>query len=73
MIEKTISLYTCEICNTDYDTPEECQKCEQFHKTGLKLGEMKYLPKKAEMSCYPEEIFLEDEDGKKIKYWRRRM
>ena len=29
MKEKTLYLYQCEICHTNYDNKAECEKCEK--------------------------------------------
>lgn len=34
---KTKTLYTCEICNTDYANKEDAKKCEKEHIKGAEL------------------------------------
>lgn len=41
---KTKTLYTCEICHTDYTDKQQATQCEKSHHTELKIISMRFLP-----------------------------
>ena len=63
---KTKTLYTCEICNTDYNTEEEAEKCEQTHRTVDAISKVIYGNK----CLYPSSITVTFDDGKVLEFKR---
>lgn len=37
--------YKCEVCNTVYDSEEDCHNCQSSHHTRLYIKSMKFSPK----------------------------
>ena len=40
---KKLELYECGLCHTRYNSKEECEKCERFHRKNLNIVEARYL------------------------------
>ena len=65
---KKKTLYTCEICNTDYADQKEAAKCEVHHNKKLKIVSQRSLPYSQDASGFPISIEVEDEGGKRVTY-----
>lgn len=69
---KPKTLYTCEICHTDYTKKEDAIACEKFHSKELQITSKRYLPKNS--ACYgnhlPITITVKDEKGNIATYKR---
>lgn len=68
---KIQTMYTCELCGTNYSDKSMAEQCEKTHKTGLKIVWSKYLPRdKSNAKGFPEWVILQAEDGEEVKYRR---
>ena len=71
---KTKTLYTCEICHTDYADKEKALQCEKHHYTKLKIVDMRHLPitvpKMSNREGFPETITVKAENGETMVYKR---
>lgn len=67
---KTITIYQCEFCKTEYLDKEECKQCENNHKKNLKIVETKYVPFISDESGYPARIEVGFDNGKVLTYYR---
>ena len=65
---KSKTLFTCEICNTDYAEKETAKKCEKSHITEVNGSKMFFKPINMGCGSYPYKIEVEFSDGKKITY-----
>lgn len=64
---KEITKYECEVCGTNYQTPEEAQECEDSHPK-IKKVEYKYGQSFTSTNTYPHGIIVDFEDGVQIHY-----
>jgi len=62
---KEITRYECEVCGTDYNAPDEAQKCEGSHP---KVKEVRYKYGYEMMNAYPHGIEVEFENGTTVFY-----
>ena len=67
---KELKLYLCEHCGTQYKNKTEAKKCEDSHKTKLKIKGMKFVSYKNNHTGFPKSIEIEDEKGNIISYKR---
>lgn len=67
---KEKQLWTCELCNTDYNLKEKAKACEDNHKRNFVSIDFKYKPINTLPDGFPNRIILEDKDGKRIEYKR---
>lgn len=67
---KEKQLWTCELCNTDYNSKRKAQECEENHKTKFVRIDFKHKPINILPDGFPNRIILEDKDGKRIEYKR---
>lgn len=72
---KTIHLFQCEICGTQYKFSEDAIKCEKFHVQpkglGFGVSTCKYQPYHVQdANPYPIKVTIVMEDGKHIDYRR---
>lgn len=67
---KQKTLYTCEICHTDYADKLTAQRCEKNHKQKLKIKDARYLSLSQDKSGLPVSVTIETEDGKIATYKR---
>lgn len=65
---KSKTLYTCEICHTDYADKETAKKCEKSHIVEVKKSKMFFKPIHMGCGAYPYKIEVEFTDGHKIQY-----
>ena len=65
---KAKTLYTCEICHTDYADRETAKKCEKSHITEVKESKMFFKPIHMGCGSYPYKIEVEFADGHKLHY-----
>lgn len=57
---KTIKLYQCSICHTQYADKDECLHCEISHKNKLEIKIACYRPYKDDHSGFPTRITVMD-------------
>lgn len=67
MKEKT--LYTCEVCHTDYGKTD-AEKCETNHKKKLKIVNQRSLPYSQDKSGFPITVEVKDAEGNTATYKR---
>lgn len=67
---KQLSKWQCEHCHTEYNTEENCKRCESNHKIKLKLKDKKCLSIGKDSCGYPSSINIKFEDGRVITYKR---
>lgn len=67
---KQKTLYTCEVCHTDYAERLAAERCEKNHKQKLKIKESRYLPFSQDKSGLPVSITIETPEGEKAVYKR---
>lgn len=70
---KSISLYQCEICGTQYKFSADAEKCEKFHVQpkglGFSISFCKYHPYHVQGARpYPIKVTVVMADGKPIEY-----
>ena len=65
---KSKTLYTCEVCHTDYADKETARQCEKSHKTNIKNTIPLFKPMHMGVWEYPYTIVVEFDGGKKIIY-----
>ena len=65
---KSKTLYTCEICHTDYSSKERAKECEKFHHKDIKNIKPLFKPMNMGLGKYPYKIIVEFGDGKNIEY-----
>ena len=67
-------LYRCDICGTEYATPENAQKCEAYHVAPMGgAKKIKSFYKSMNQSCcdkYPYKVLITMSDGKTVEYKR---
>lgn len=66
---KSLQLYVCEHCGTQYKDKNECKKCEDSHKVALEIHDMRFHACK-DSGNYPDKVELKMADGKMIWYHR---
>lgn len=67
---KTVTLWRCETCGTNYADKESAQNCEKNHKKEIQKVAMTHKPYKADHSGYPVKLSITFEDDKTIMYKR---
>lgn len=71
---KTKTLYTCEICHTDYADKKAAETCEKSHKTKLEIISARYLAVKVPIMSgkdgFPVTITVKGENGETVTYKR---
>ena len=67
---KELKLFICECCGTQYKDKIEAKKCEDSHKTKLKIKSLKFVNYKNDNTGFPKSIEIEDEKGNIISYKR---
>lgn len=68
---KIRTLYTCEICHTDYNNESDAVNCERTHMQKLSIVESKYLGYHLDHSTFPIRIKIKNDNGDTI--WYKRM
>lgn len=66
---KEIKLYQCGFCHTQYKYENACKKCEENHKTKLKIFDAVYRPFKDDLSGFPIRIRVQDSKTGKIAWY----
>lgn len=66
---KSLHLYVCEHCGTQYKDKKECQQCENHHTTATEIHDMRFHASK-NIRNYPDKIELKMADGKMLWYHR---
>lgn len=69
---KETTLYQCEICGTQYADREAAESCESSHRIVKEVKGSKYRSQKSNPSGYPDTIFVEFDDGKRMMYRREK-
>ena len=67
---KEFYFYICESCGTQYKYKIDAKKCEDSHKTKLKIKSLKFVNYKNDNTGFPKSIEIEDEKGNIISYKR---
>lgn len=67
---KKLELYECGLCHTRYNSKEECEKCERFHRKNLNIVEARYLSRAQDGTGMPITVTLERDDGVRYTYKR---
>ena len=67
---KTVNLYKCEICGTEYNEKAKCLKCEKNHKRKGEIVKMRYQSVNFDETGYPDKITVKFEDGVEKIYKR---
>lgn len=67
---KQKTLYTCEICHTDYKERLAAERCEKHHKQKLKIIDRRDLPISQDNSGLPTTITIQTEEGLTAVYKR---
>ena len=66
---KSLQLYVCDHCGTQYKDKNECKQCESNHKSALEIHDMRFHASKESIN-YPDKVELKMADGKMIWYHR---
>lgn len=66
---KSITLYVCEVCGTQYKSEGECKVCENNHKTNWAISGTRYLPYSQDKTGMPVSIDIVV-NGKTYRYKR---
>lgn len=66
---KSLQLYVCEHCGTQYKDKKECEKCEDSHKIAVEVHNMKFHACNG-ADNYPDKVELKMADGKMVWYRR---
>ena len=61
---KQKTLYTCEVCHTDYNDPDAAVKCEKSHNAADSIVSCKFLAH----SEFPERVQIKFKNGKRVEY-----
>lgn len=68
---KAKTLYTCELCHTDYADRQDAIRCEATHQVKLTIAEAKYQPVAINRGGFPIRITLRGENGRSALYEKR--
>ena len=66
---KSLQLYVCEHCGTQYKIKLECKRCEDSHKKAIEIHDMRFHACDNDGN-YPTKVELKMDDGKMIWYHR---
>lgn len=66
---KSLQLYVCEHCGTQYKDKSECKSCEDNHRLVTEIHDMRFHASKDKHN-YPDKVELKMSDGVKIWYHR---
>lgn len=69
---KQKTLYTCEICHTDFKEKQKALECEKHHSKKLEIVDKRYVPKNGacDGNHLPVSITVKDENGNIAVYKR---
>lgn len=67
---KEVKHYICDICNTEYNNIEQCEKCEKSHKKPIEITKSSYLSITQNQKGYPNKIYVSFDDGRTVEYKR---
>lgn len=67
----TITLYSCEYCETAYGDKNTAEACEKNHKIARSIKDAKYQRMADDKSGYPLQVVIEFNDGTKKTYRRK--
>jgi len=67
---KVKTLYTCEVCHTDYANEKDAKACEAMHGSKFKIVDKRFLPYKQDKSGFPISITVVNEKGEEKIYKR---
>ena len=65
---KSLQLYVCEHCGTQYADKTECKRCEDSHKQAVEIHDMRFHACSFNEDGYPTKVELKMSDGKTIWY-----
>ena len=66
---KSLQLYVCEYCGTQYKSEIECEECENSHKPAVEIHDMRYHASRG-ICNYPDKVEMKMADGIMIWYHR---
>lgn len=66
---KSLQLYVCEHCGTQYKEKGECLQCEKSHVLVANIHDVRFNNCKGEKN-YPYKVEIEMSDGKRIWFKR---
>ena len=67
---KIKTLYTCEVCHTDYANEKDAKACEAIHGSKFEIVSKRFLPYKQDKSGFPISITIANEEGEEQIYKR---
>ena len=67
---KEITLYKCELCNTQYASKKMAEECEKAHKKVNKVIAIKYRPYTSSKDGFPDWLTVEFDNGHSTRYIR---
>ena len=67
---REVKHYICEICGTEYNNIEKCERCERSHRVQKYITKTRYLPITQETKGYPVAVDIVFEDGTTKTYKR---
>ena len=67
---KELKMYQCEVCGTQFADKKKAEECEHKHRKVIKMISAKYRPYTSAKDGIPDNIIVEFDDGKKIRYVR---
>lgn len=66
---KTLELYVCEVCGTQYSEKVKCAQCEKGHKRNLSIVGARYLPHTQDKTGMP--VTIEVSAGGEVFRYKR--
>lgn len=70
---KKIEKYVCEFCGDEFDSKEECERCEKRHIKPIGIETAKWVfASDPAFKDYPFFVGIKMDDGSVVKYYRRR-
>lgn len=69
---KIKTMYTCEVCGTDYKEQCRAEQCEKSHRVDIEIARADYLPIGYDNSLkgFPVRILMKAKDGTSMLYKR---
>lgn len=67
---KTVTLWRCETCGTNYADKKSAQNCEKNHKRKIQYINMTHKSCSENPSGYPDALYVIFEDGIEVMYTR---
>lgn len=67
---KKVQHYICELCGTEYNEKEKCERCEKGHKRPTGIVGANFTPITSDGSGYPAKVHILMNNGETITYKR---